>query len=101
MPYQVRDVEQIVSEFRRDGQPYGVFTDNNLGSKPEYLRELCRALRPLEKIWSAAVSIDVTDDAPLVREMALAGCTGVFVGFESLQDDNISGAGKKSPPAEV
>ena len=38
----------------------GVFTDNNLGSKPEYLRKLCRALRPIEKIWSAAVSVDVT-----------------------------------------
>ena len=28
---------------------------------------------PLEKIWSAAVTIDVTDDPSLVREMALVG----------------------------
>jgi radical SAM superfamily enzyme YgiQ (UPF0313 family) len=100
MPYLVRDVEQIVDEFERDAQPYGVFVDNNLGSKPAYLRKLCRALRPLEKIWSAAVSIDVTDDPSLVREMALAGCTGVFVGFESLQNSNITEAGKKSPRTE-
>src|SRR5947207_3007467 len=97
MPYLMRDVEQIVEEFRADDQPYGVFIDNNLGSRPEYLRRLCRALRPLEKIWSAAVSIDVTDDPSLVREMALAGCTGVFVGFESLHPDNIGDARKKSP----
>ncbi len=69
-------------EFRADGQPYAVFVDNNLGSRPEYLRSLCQALRPLGVIWSAAVTIDVTDDPSLVREMALAGCTGVFVGFE-------------------
>jgi radical SAM superfamily enzyme YgiQ (UPF0313 family) len=100
MPYLVRDVEQVVEEIRGDDQPYAVFTDNNLGSRPEYLRELCRGLRPLEKIWSAAVSIDVADDPSLIREMALAGCTGVFVGFESLQDANISDAGKKSPPTE-
>jgi radical SAM superfamily enzyme YgiQ (UPF0313 family) len=100
MPYLVRDVEQIVSEFVRDDQPYAVFVDNNLGSKPEYLKTLCEALRPLEKIWSAAVSIDVTDDPGLVRTMALAGCTGVFVGFESLQNDNIRDAGKKSPRTE-
>jgi radical SAM superfamily enzyme YgiQ (UPF0313 family) len=100
MPYLVRDVQQIVDEFRRDGQPYGVFTDNNLGSKPEYLRKLCEALRPLEKIWSAAVSIDITDDPTLVREMALAGCTGVFIGFESLQNDNIIDSKKKSPRTE-
>jgi len=97
MPYQVRDVEQVVQEFRADGQPYGVFIDNNLGSRPEYLRRLCHALRPLEKIWSAAVSIDVTDDPSLVRQMALAGCTGVFVGFESLTDANLAQARKKTP----
>lgn len=100
MPYLVRDVSQITREFLEDDQPYAVFVDNNLGSKPEYLRQLCRALRPLEKIWSAAVSIDVTDDVAIVREMALAGCTGVFVGFESLQNANISEAGKKSPRTE-
>ncbi len=99
MPYLMRDVEQIVEEFRDDGQPYAVFVDNNLGSRPDYLRTLCRALRPLEKIWSAAVSIDVTDDPAIVREMALAGCTGVFVGFESLSDANIEAARKKSPKA--
>jgi radical SAM superfamily enzyme YgiQ (UPF0313 family) len=100
MPYQVRDVEQVVAEFQADGQPYAVFIDNNLGSRPEFLRRLCRALRPLEKIWSAAVTIDVTDDPSLVREMALAGCTGVFVGFESLQNDNLTEARKKTPRPE-
>ena len=29
----------------RDGRPYAVFLDNNLGSDPDYLRRLCRALR--------------------------------------------------------
>src|SRR4029077_3144867 len=78
MPYLVRDVEQVAAEFAADGQPYAVFIDNNLGSRPAYLRQLCRALAPLEKIWSAAVSLDVTDDPDVVRDMALAGCTGVF-----------------------
>jgi radical SAM superfamily enzyme YgiQ (UPF0313 family) len=99
MPYRMRDPRQVAAEFAADGQPYGVFIDNNLGSKPAYLRELCHALRPLEKIWSAAVSIDVTDDPSLVRTMALAGCTGVFVGFESLTDKNLADARKKTPKA--
>jgi radical SAM superfamily enzyme YgiQ (UPF0313 family) len=101
MPYQVRDVDEVVAEFRDDGQPYAVFIDNNLGSRPEYLRSLCRALQPLEAIWSAAVTIDVTDDPSLIREMALAGCTGVFVGFESLAGENLVEANKKTPtPAD-
>ena len=32
--------EQIVAEFAADGQPYAVFIDNNLGSRPDYLRQL-------------------------------------------------------------
>ncbi|HZJ17370.1 MAG TPA: radical SAM protein [Chthoniobacteraceae bacterium] len=97
MPYRVRDVEQIVAEFQSDDQPYAVFIDNNLGSRPEYLRALCRGLRPLERIWSAAVTLDVTDDPSLIREMALAGCTGVFIGFESLSDSNLANARKRTP----
>jgi radical SAM superfamily enzyme YgiQ (UPF0313 family) len=31
--------------------------------------------------------------------MALAGCTGVFVGFESLTDENLADARKKTPKA--
>jgi radical SAM superfamily enzyme YgiQ (UPF0313 family) len=97
MPYRMRRPDQVASEFQANGEPYGVFIDNNLGSRPDYLSSLCRALRPLEKIWSAAVSIDVTDDPGLVREMALAGCTGVFIGFESLSDENLADAHKKTP----
>ncbi len=97
MPYQMRTPDQIAEEFEATGEPYGVFVDNNLGSRPDYLRALCERLEPLEKIWSAAVSIDVTDDPSLVRAMAMAGCTGVFVGFESLSDLNIRGSRKRSP----
>ena len=100
MPYHVRDVEQVASEFAADRQPYAVFIDNNLGSKPDYLRRLCRALEPLRKIWSAAVTIDVTDDPTLVRGMALAGCVGVFIGFESLDGVNLDESRKRSPRPE-
>jgi radical SAM superfamily enzyme YgiQ (UPF0313 family) len=97
MPYRMRDPHQVAAEFVADKQPYAVFIDNNLGSRKDYLHALCRALRPLNKIWSAAVSIDVTDDPSLIRNMALAGCTGVFVGFESLTDENLAEARKKTP----
>jgi radical SAM superfamily enzyme YgiQ (UPF0313 family) len=100
MPYRMRQVQQVVDEIAADQQPYTVFIDNNLGSRPAYLRALCQALQPLEIIWSAAVTIDVTDDPSLVREMALAGCTGVFVGFESLNAGNLTDSRKRTPAPE-
>jgi radical SAM superfamily enzyme YgiQ (UPF0313 family) len=97
MPYRMKHPQQIASEFLEDDQPYAVFIDNNLGSRRDYLHQLCAALRPLNKIWSAAVTIDVTDDPSLICNMALAGCTGVFIGFESLSDQNLSDSNKKTP----
>jgi radical SAM superfamily enzyme YgiQ (UPF0313 family) len=97
MPYRMRHPSQVAEEFAANDEPYAVFIDNNLGSRRDYLHELCAALRPLNKIWSAAVTIDVTDDPALIRNMALAGCTGVFIGFESLTDDNLADAHKKTP----
>ena len=100
MPYRVRKPEDIRRQFEALDQPYAVFIDNNLGSNRTYLRELCRALRPAKKIWAAAVTLDVTDDPALVREMALAGCTGVFIGLETLTDQNLVDARKRTPRAE-
>ena len=100
MPYRMRDVEQVVAEIEACAEPYVVFVDNNLGSNRAYLRRLCTALREVEVIWSAAVTIDVSDEPDLVREMALAGCTGVFIGLESLTGDNLREAGKRTPGPE-
>jgi radical SAM superfamily enzyme YgiQ (UPF0313 family) len=97
IPYRMRRPQQVVEEFLADDQPYAVFIDNNLGSRRDYLHALCSALQPLNKIWSAAVTIDVTDDPSLIRDMALAGCTGVFIGFESLSDQNLADSNKKTP----
>ncbi len=99
MPCTSRPSQQVVDEIAKDDQPYAVFIDNNLGARPDYLKTLCAALRPLQLIWSAAISINVADDPNLVRLMALAGCTGVFVGFESLNDHNLANAGKQTPSA--
>ena len=46
------------------------------------------------------MTIDVTDDPSLVQEMAMAGCTGVFIGFESLTGDNLIEARKRTPLPE-
>ena len=79
----VPDAEQVVARVRaRPASPTASSSTTTSARDRDYLRALCRALAPAREIWSAAVTIDVTDDPALVREMALAGCTGVFVGFE-------------------
>ena len=41
MPYRMRDPSQVAAEFEADGQPYGVFIDNNLGSQPRVSPRSC------------------------------------------------------------
>ncbi len=36
LPYQMKEVDQVVAEFVASGEPYGVFLDNNLGSNQAY-----------------------------------------------------------------
>jgi|GEM_PF-32259 len=100
LPYQARPIEEVVAEIKADVAPYAVFLDNNLGADPKYLADLCKALEPLNRIWSAAVNLEITDDPDLVRGMALAGCTGVFIGFESLYEKNLKENNKRSPRPE-
>lgn len=94
MPYQAKPPWMVAEEFAATGEPYGVFIDNNLSASCDYLKALCEALRPLGKIWSAAVTSDVGDDPELTRTMALAGCVGVFIGFESLAAESLDEANK-------
>jgi radical SAM superfamily enzyme YgiQ (UPF0313 family) len=100
VPYAVRDPEEVARQIRANREKLAVFVDNNLGAHRGYLRRLCAALRPLDTVWTAAVTLDVTDDPSLVRDMSLAGCGGVFIGFETLTDENLASANKRSPRAE-
>jgi hypothetical protein len=94
--YEARDPADVAAELAALDEPYGVFVDNNLGSDREYLRALCLALKPAGQIWSAAVTADVADDPWLVQAMSEAGCTGVFLGLESLNQASLAEAGKRN-----
>ena len=98
--YETRDPADVARELAAIDEPYAVFIDNNLGSDREYLRSLCRALEPIGKIWSAAVTPDVADDPTLVHAMSGAGCMGVFLGLESLNPASLAEAGKRNASSE-
>ncbi len=94
--YEARNPADVARELAGIDEPYAVFIDNNLGSDREYLHSLCLALKPVGKIWSAAVTADIADDPSLVRAMSSAGCMGVFLGLESVNHDSLAEAGKRN-----
>jgi len=95
-PYQKRPVSDVLAEIDATGERFVVFTDNNLLADPQYAMALCRALETRDIIWTAAVTADVGRDPRLVAAMAAAGCQGVFIGFETLADDNLQQSRKRT-----
>lgn len=97
-PYQRRAVEDVLAEIDALGEPYVVFTDNNLTADRPYAEALCRGLERRRLIWSAAVTIDVAREPRLVEAMARSGCQGVFVGLETLSDASLRAERKQTLP---
>ena len=96
MPYRMRDPAQIAAEFAADGQPYASSSTTTSARAPSICApSATRSARSADLERSRLHRRH--DDPTLVRDMALAGCTGVFVGFESLTDQNLADARKKTP----
>jgi len=64
------------------------FTDDNLLADRRYAAAALALLRQKRGRFVTMVTLDQFCDADLMQEMASAGCLGVAVGLESVDDDN-------------
>ena len=96
--YRRRPVQDIVTEIKElldhHTNLYVFFVDDNIGGTPEYAKELFRALIPLKIRWASFASLRSADDPKLLDLAAKSGCTELLIGFESLEQVNLSMAGK-------
>jgi radical SAM superfamily enzyme YgiQ (UPF0313 family) len=65
------------------------FVDDNLLWHRDRFVTLMHALKPLKRMWSCQISIDVARDDELLDLMRDAGCRLVLIGLESLNRDNL------------
>jgi len=87
--YRQRPIPDVVREFQSIRERLVLVVDDNLiGTRPEHIaraKDLFRALvrANLRKEWIAQATINFADDEELLTLAAQAGCSGVFIGFES------------------
>ncbi len=99
--YRQRPIPDVVREFESIREKRVLVVDDNLiGTRSEHIaraKELFRALARanLRKEWVAQATINFADDEELLRLAALAGCRGVFIGFESPTAEGLREVGKK------
>lgn len=87
--FRMRPVDEVVDELENLGR-YLIFMDDNILGNPAYARELFAKMIPLRKKWFSQCSIRIAYDDELRRLAAESGCRGLFIGFESISQDNLS-----------
>lgn len=99
--YRRRSIEDVVAEFRLIREEQVLIVDDNLiGTRRDHVaraKELFRAMieADLHKKWICQATINMADDSELLELAGRAGCTGVFIGFESTSDDGLIEVHKK------
>jgi radical SAM superfamily enzyme YgiQ (UPF0313 family) len=89
-----RPARDVVAEMEATGSQRFFIVDDNIVSKPEKVRELCRELVPLGVNWVGQASIHIAQDDELLALMVKSGCRGVLIGMESLDPANLRDMGK-------
>jgi len=99
--YRTRPVERILEEIgslnRAPG--YVFFADDNLAANRKHFASLLEELKSCRLRWICQASISVASSPELLQSMAEAGCHGIFIGFESLSEDNLKTMGKSQNSA--
>jgi radical SAM superfamily enzyme YgiQ (UPF0313 family) len=91
-PFRTKPIEVLEREIDQLHDLYPAaflqFTDDNLLADREYAAAVLALLRKKQRRFVTMVTVDQFCDGALVEEMASAGCLGVAVGLESVDDDN-------------
>ncbi|MGA2192127.1 MAG: radical SAM protein [Nitrospirota bacterium] len=97
--YRFKSIERILEELREAETFTGFvfFIDDNFTADKKRTKELLQRMISggIRLKWSAQVRSDAAKDRELLRLMKKAGCTNVFVGFESINPNTLKLFNKK------
>jgi radical SAM superfamily enzyme YgiQ (UPF0313 family) len=88
--YRKRDVSEIIAELQQLKDKNIFFVDDNIVANIPELKELLKAMVPLNIKWVSQGSVNMAWDDELLSLMVASGCIGILIGFESLDHKNMS-----------
>ena len=94
--YRTRPVESVLAELKelRKKNSFAFFVDDNLVANRAYALELFAGMKGMGFKWLSHAPIDFGRDPELLRAAGESGCVGMFVGFESLNQETLAAMGK-------
>ncbi|MBK8552473.1 MAG: radical SAM protein [Ignavibacteria bacterium] len=90
--YVIEDLKSISRISKKAG-----FVDNNIYNNRKYLLKLLKAIidNEIKLKWGAQVTIDIGDDPEILDYLYKAGCRLLFIGMETVNQENLAGVNKK------
>lgn len=94
--YRKRPVEQVLAELQelRKANSFVFFVDDNVVADRRYSLPLFEGMKGMGLKWLSHAPIDFAEDPELLKAAGESGCVGMFVGFESLNQDSLAAMGK-------
>ncbi len=88
-------VDDALAEIARLPGRHLYFLDDHLLGHMRFARDLFRGMRGMNRIFQGAATVDSIVDGKLIEAAAEAGLRSVFVGFESLDPQNLRQSNKR------
>ncbi|MRR33680.1 B12-binding domain-containing radical SAM protein [bacterium] len=94
--YRKRPVDSVLGELEtlRKKNSFAFFVDDNLVGDRSYALELFSGMRGMGFKWLSHAPINLARDPELLQAAGESGCVGMFVGFESLNEEALAAMGK-------
>ena len=87
--YIPRPIPDVVEDIRRSGKQFFFLVDDNIAANPEYTKQLCKELEPLNIFWASQATLTIARDKELLQALIKSGCRVLLFGFESFEQKNL------------
>jgi radical SAM superfamily enzyme YgiQ (UPF0313 family) len=98
--FRFKSIEQVVEEIQFiksvNKNPRISFADDNMFVNKNYSKSLLEKMIPLDIRWFAQTDISVAEDIELLQLLKKSGCSILFIGFESLSEDELKKTNKNN-----
>ncbi|MBL0225644.1 MAG: B12-binding domain-containing radical SAM protein [Geobacteraceae bacterium] len=100
--YRKRPVDLVLQELEvlRKANSFVFFVDDNIVADRAYSLDLFSGMKGMGFKWLSHAPIDFAQDLELMKAAGESGCYGMFVGFESLNQESLSAMGKQTNRAQ-
>lgn len=92
--FYVQTVDTALAEIERLPGRHLYFLDDHLLGNRKFAGQLFAAMKGMGRLWQSAATVDSILRGDLVEKAAEAGCRSLFIGFETLSDENLRSANK-------